>query len=251
MLEFQKLQTQLTGYLRDPEHVAAPGGIEERRLKIYRELFYNNIEGALSNAFPVLRELTDERCWHAMVRDFFARHRNADPIFSGLPEEFLRYLENERGVVAGDAPFLQELAHYEWVELALSIAEEELASSLIDPDGDLLEGVPQLSPLAWTLAYDYPVHRIAPDFQPTTPSETPTLLMVWRNRADEVKFMEINAITARLLALIEAKPEATGRAHLTQIAVELCAEPQAILTEGHALLLGLRDRDVLLGTRRT
>lgn len=251
MLEFQKLQTQLTGYLRDPEHAAAPGGIEERRLKIYRELFYNNIESALSNAYPVLRQLTDEPRWHAMVRDFFARHQSADPIFNGLPEEFLRYLEDERGVVAGDPPFLQELAHYEWVELALSIADDTLTPLLADPNGDLLEGAPLISPVAWALSYDYPVHRISPDFLPTQPAEQPTYLVVYRTRQDEVKFTEINAVTARLLALIEAAPETTGRCHLEQIAAELGADPQAIVAEGHALLLGLRARDVLLGTRRT
>ena len=251
MLEFQKLQTALTGYLRDPEQSAAPGGIEERRLKIYRELFYNNIESALSNAFPVLRQLTEARRWHAMVRDFFARHHSSDPIFSGLPEEFLSYLEDERGAVPDDPPFLQELAHYEWVELALSIADDTLTPLLADPNGDLLEGAPLISPVAWALSYDYPVHRISPDFLPTQPPAQPTYLVVYRTRQDEVKFTEINAVTARLMALIEAAPEATGRAHLTQVAAELGADPQVIVAEGHSLMLGLRARDVLLGTRRT
>lgn len=251
MLEFQKRQVELTGYLRDPEQAAAPSGIEERRLKIYRELFYNNIEGTLSNAFPVLRQLTEESHWHAMVRDFFARHQSTDPIFSGLAEEFLHYLEGERGVVAGDPPFLQELAHYEWVELALSIADDTLTPELADPNGDLLEGAPLISPVAWALSYDYPVHRISPDFRPTQPAAQPSYLVVYRTRQDEVKFTEINAVTARLMALIEAAPEATGRSQLTQIAAELGADPEAILAEGHALLLGLRARDVLLGTRRT
>ena len=55
MLEFQKLQAQLTAHIRNPALAAAPGGIEDRRLNIYRELFYNNIEGFLANAFPVVR----------------------------------------------------------------------------------------------------------------------------------------------------------------------------------------------------
>lgn len=251
VLEFQQLQTQLTAHLRDPENAAAPVGIEDRRLKIYRELFYNNIEGFLTNAFPVLRQLTADDHWHPMVRDFYARHQNHDPLFQGLAEAFLHYLEHERGTVQGDPPYLQELAHYEWVELALSIAEDELTPVLADPNGDLLDGVPLLSPLAWTLAYDYPVHRIGPDFQPDTPGGTPTYLVVYRTRQDEVKFTEINAVTARLLALIEEQPQATGRAHLTQIAAELGAAVDEIVAAGHAMLLGLRARDVVIGTRRT
>lgn len=251
MLSFQALQTQLTAHLRDPEHAPPPGGIEERRLKIYRELFYNNIEGFLANAFPVLRQITDDAPWHAMVRDFYARHQSHNPLFNGLAEEFLHYLEDERGVVPGDPAFLQELAHYEWVELALSIADDELTPVLADPNGNLLDGVPLVSPLAWTLAYDYPVHRIGPDYLPDAPGESPTYLVVYRTRQDEVKFIEINAVTARLMALIEHAPEATGRAHLTQIASELGASVDEIIAAGHAMLLGLRARDVVLGARRT
>ena len=37
-------QLTLSRYLRDPEHNPPPPGIEARRLKVYRELFYNGIE---------------------------------------------------------------------------------------------------------------------------------------------------------------------------------------------------------------
>ena len=69
---------------------------------------------------------------------------------------------------AGDPPWLAELAHYEWVELALQIAERRRLPPH-DPDGDLLDGVPVLSPLAWPLAYRWPVHRIGPDSSPSAP----------------------------------------------------------------------------------
>ena len=48
-------QDALAAHIRDPENVAAPAGVEERRLKIYRELFFNNVEGLLAGNFPVLR----------------------------------------------------------------------------------------------------------------------------------------------------------------------------------------------------
>lgn len=251
MLEFQKQQARFTAHLRDPDNAPAPGGIEDRRLNIYRELFYNNIEGFLANAFPVLHLLLEPACWHAMVRDFFARHRSADPLFQGLAEEFVRYLDDERGTLTGDPPFLRELAHYEWVELALSVAEDTLTPALADPNGDLLDGVPLVSPLAWTLAYDYPVHRIGPNFQPQLPDAQPTLLIVWRNRADEVKFMEINAVTARLMELLGGAAPASGRELLLQIAAEAShPDPQQLLREGADLLQGLRMRDILLGACR-
>ena len=247
---FQRLQYQFAAHLRDPQNNSAPKGIEDRRLQIYRELFYNNVEDFLANAFPVLRALTADTRWHAMVHDFYARHQCHEPQFHKIAEEFLRYLGDERGAIEGDPPFMRELAQYEWVELELGVSETKLTPELADPNGDLLAQIPLASPLAWTLAYDFPVHKISPEFQPTTPGAQPTLLIVYRNRHDDVKFMEVNAITARLMQLIGEEP-ASGRALLERIAVELKhPQPASVVAEGGKILRELRERDILLGTRR-
>lgn len=247
---FQQLQYAFAAHLRDPERQPGPAGVEDRRLKIYRELFFNNIENFLANAFPVLRQLYADAAWLALVRDFYARHQSQDPLFNGLAEEFLRYLDAERGVVEGDPPFLRELAHYEWVELALSLAEDELTPALADPNGDLLAQPPCVSPLAWTLGYEWPVHRIGPDHQPTEPGSQPTWLVVYRSRQDQVRFLEINAVTARLLALAGERPEASGAELIAAIAGEMGSEPASLMQAGAAMLQGLRERDVIVGTRR-
>ena len=145
---FIQQQYAFAAHIRDPRHNDAPPGIEDRRMGIYRELFFNNVEGFLGSSFPVLRELMDDQSWHALARDFYAGHRCQSPLFLDIPREFLDY-----------PPFIAELAHYEWVELALSVAENDQSEQLA-VEGDLLAGAPLLSPLAWPLAYQYPVHRI-------------------------------------------------------------------------------------------
>jgi len=207
--EFQRRQFEFAAHIRDPGANPRPAGVEERRMAIYRELFYNNVEGFLSDNFPVLRSIVTDERWHAMARDFFARHRSRTPYFAEIPQEFLTYLQNERGERPEDPPFLLELAHYEWVELALvfSAADRELPQA--DPNGDLLAGVPLLSPLAWNLSYRFAVHRIGPDFQPQVPGAEPTHLVVYRNRQDQVEFLEINAVTQRLIELLKENPDAT------------------------------------------
>lgn len=247
--EFQSLQYRFAAHLRDPQQ-PAPAGLEERRLRIYRELFFNNVEGFLANAFPVLRQLLDDSHWLSMVRDFYARHQCRDPLFNGVAEEFLRYLDEERGEGPADPPFLRELAHYEWVELALAIAEDELTPRIADPNGDLLQGAPCVSPLAWTLVYDWPVHRIGPGFQPAEPGPQPTCLVVYRTRQDEVRFLEINPLTARLLELAGERPQATGRELIEAVAGESGSDAGALMAAGAGMLQHLRERDVILGTRR-
>lgn len=249
--DFRATQRAFAAHLRDPQRHAPPPGLEERRLKIYRELFYNNVEDFLATAFPVIRRLSDDAAWHARVRDFYARHVSKAPQFHRLAEEFLHFVEHERGPHPDDPPFLAELAHYEWVELALSIAPDEPTPALADPNGDPLEAPPVISPLAWTLAYAWPVHRIGPAYRPDAPPPEPTYLVVHRTRQDEVRFTEINAVTARLLQLIDEQPGASGRELLVQIARELAhPQPDAVVEAGRAMLAGLRERDVVLGTRR-
>ncbi len=107
-----------------------------------------------------------------------------------------------------------------------------------------------ISPLAWPLSYRYPVHRIGPDLLPTRSEPTPTHLLVYRDRDDVVRFVEINAVTQRLLALLDAHPDWAGAQAVAQVAVEL-GRPDApeVLAAGRALLDDLRERNVLLGTR--
>ncbi|WP_420465006.1 DNA-binding domain-containing protein [Panacagrimonas sp.] len=249
--EFQVIQYRFAAHLRDPLVQPPLPDLEARRLQIYRDLFYNNVESFLRNAFPVLRKLSSDDAWHARVRDFYSRHRCTAPQFYGLAEEFLHFLESERGEHPDDPPFMTELAHYEWVEMVLSISEDDPTPDRADPNGDLLDGAPVLSPVAWPLAYAYPVHRIGPELQPQQPPPEPTYLVVYRNRQDAVKFLEVNAVTARLLQLIEEQPGVSGRELLLQIAADLQhPQPEQIVASGSDMLVGLRQRDIVLGTLR-
>jgi hypothetical protein len=248
---FKKHQYDFTAHLRDPERNPAPEGIEDRRIGIYRDLLYNNIEGFIANGFPVLRSIYSDDDWHKMVRDFFAHHQCTTPYFLEISQEFLDYLQSEREPQQEDPQGLLELAHYEWVELALMVADEETDLNGIDPNGGLLAEHPVLSPLAWPLAYQYPVHRMGPDYLPATPPDQPTYLVVYRNRNDEVKFLEINAVTARLINLLQENPEITGELALGQIAQEMQHPNPALVIEGGlSALQELQRYGIVLGVAK-
>ena len=173
-------------------------------MAVYRELFFNNLSGLLAGAFPAARRILGDGGWRTLVRDFFAHYRAHTPYFMELPREFMEWLQ-ARGVREGEPAFLQELAHYEWVELALAISEAEAPAR----GGDVADplGVPlAVSPLAWPLAYRWPVHRLSPDFRPEQPPAQPTFLVVYRDAADAVQFLEVGAETARLLDELERVP---------------------------------------------
>jgi len=252
--KFIETQYKFAAHIRDPNKNPKPDDVEDRRMAIYRDLFFNNVAGFLESSFPVLKLVIDDidkNYWNTLARSFYSTHRCQSPLFLEISKEFLQYLEHEHKKTELDPAFMYELAHYEWVELALSIAEDTLDYTKIDPNGDLLKKSPVISPVAWPLAYHFPVHQIGPHFQPKEPGAQTTFLVVYRDRKDQIGFLEINAVTARLLELIAelADQTITGYEILETIAKELGHDDiSAIVSAGTKILNDMHAAGVLLGT---
>ena len=244
-IDFKSTQIAFAAYIKDPENNPAPSDVKIQRMMMYRELFFNNIEGFLSGNFPVLRKILSDSEWLALVQDFFAKHPCKSPHFSKIPEEFLYYLQNERDN-SKDLPFILELAHYEWVEMALSIAKENLPACN-SGQGNLLEQNISLSPLAWPLAYQYPVHKIAPTFLPLIAPEQATFLIVYRDKEDDVNFIEITPITYRLLELLQEQGGLATKEYLQQVAEETKhPDPEIIIAGGLQILTALAEKTIIV-----
>lgn len=244
-----KLQYDFTAHLRDPDNAPAPGGIEDRRIGIYRHLIFNNTESFISSNFPVIRTLYTDAEWNALVRDFFREHLCHTPLFPEFGREFLRYLEFRQEQGRDDPQFLLELAHYEWAELALMLDEHDIESVAHNSNGDPVTGIPVLSPLISVLAYHFPVHRIGPDFRPTDVPEQPTVLMLVRGRDDEVRFHEINALSAMLIGKLQQNERHSGLACLEALLAERGEHDPALLEAGKSVLIELKANEAILGTR--
>lgn len=235
----------LAAHVRDPDAHAGPPGIEARRLKIYRELVYNNLDSLLAGNFPVIRKTLGDDDWRALLRGFLARHRSHTPLFTELGRELIAFVESEPDP---RRPWLAELAHYEWAELGLQLSEA--AQPAHDPEGDLLAGVPLLSPLAWPLAYRWPVDRIGPDHQPMSPPAEPTLVLLRRESDGRVHFSKLSPLLYRLLELIGARTGRSGRDLLLQLAEEAGqADIDAFLHDATPMLARLHAEGVLSGSR--
>ena len=244
------LQTRFAGHIRNPASVPAPEGIEDRRMAIYRELFFNNIVTFLSANFPVLKTLYSDQDWITLCREFYTDYRCHTPLFPEIPREFLKYLQDHRADHDDDPAFMLELAHYEWIELALALDEADLDVIEVDPDGDLLQQIPVLSPLAWPLSYHYPVHEIRADFQPVEAPEEPTHLLVWRQLDFSIKFMQLNEIALLLIQKMKEQTARSGLDLLTEIAnIINHPKPEVVIDGGTTLLNELKDKQVVLGTR--
>ncbi|HTF95107.1 MAG TPA: putative DNA-binding domain-containing protein [Cellvibrio sp.] len=241
MKSFQNTQLQLTNYLRAPHESAEPSQVEIRRLHIYRDLIYNNIENFIANVFPVTRSILADEAWHGLVRGFVQNHYCQTPYFLQISDEFVQHLLQERGLLMGDPPYLLELVHYEWIELALDVSTEVIPEANAWPS--LLEQTrPRVSPLAICLSYQFPVQKISAQHPHWEPE--PTQLLVYRNRADKVCFVEANSLTARLLFLLQNEDQPLI-SHLQTIARELCIDVELIKKQSIILLNGFYEDSVI------
>lgn len=248
--DFQEKQYAFARHIRDPKHNPAPADVDDSRMAIYRELFFNNLRSLLSQTFPVLKKLHDQEKWNSLIRQFMVRHEAQTPYFLEIPQEFLQFLQDGYELQPDDFPFLVELAHYEWVELALSVSDEVNDTTDIDNDGSLLDGIPVLSRLAWTFAYHFPVHRISTDFLPDAVGDQATILTICRKANDDMDFMELNPVTARLIEMIESNDTKTGRQLLTRLAGELkYPDADKLIEHGLGAMEQMRSVEILLGVK--
>ncbi len=239
------LQLEFTRYLRDPSG-PPPLGLDARPIGIYADLVYNNFDGFLAGFFPVLRSLLADDRWNSLVRAFVREHHCQTPYFLEIGQEFLQFLMQSPTQLADYPSFTLVLAHYEWVELALDISSIQLPPR--QQVADVLDGYPQLSPLAWPLSYPYAVHRIGPDNP--APEPEPTHLLVYRNRADEVKFLATNDWSQRLLQLLSG--QLSGRQACATLALELQhSAPAQLALEAQDLLLEMVEMDIVVAVTET
>ena len=149
MLAFQKKQYEFAKHLRDPDNAPKPAGIEDRRLKVYRELFFGNIKGLVSQTFPVLKKFYSDEEWDVLIRKFMIEHEAKTPLFLEVSSEFVQYLQNTYQKTVKDPSFMLELAHYEWAELVIAVMDTEVDFQQIDTDKDLLDNISFVSPSIW------------------------------------------------------------------------------------------------------
>lgn len=242
----QRMQYEFAANIRDPENTELPEGIEARRMKIYQELFFNNIEGFVSSSFPVIRKLYDEESWEQIIREFMQNHRSHSPLFAEIPIEFLDYLSGNGRHLLLKYPFLLELAHYEWVEVAVIFADEEnKVHSSSAPKW--LEQKPVVSSICHILAYEYPVHLISKEFTPGEDEKQATFLVVYRDEEYNVGFMELNAVSYQLLSYIDG--DTVGKAIIEKIARELQRDDvESLYPMVIELFDSFRQKNILLGT---
>lgn len=233
-MEFSEVQQAFIRYIKDPSQPLPPG-TQRERMQVYRELFFNNVMGFVSNGFPVLKTLYSDNAWHDLVQAFFNQHDCQSPIFIDIAKEFLDYLQTEHQVTHADPVFMLALAHYEWLELAVAVAEitpdeAPLSQGALDALTQMraieaVSGDPVLNTQAHlclastakVAQYHYEVQRISMDYQPTEPLDSPVFFCIYQDEDCDVCFLQLNPLSAQVLAFLDANRDDAEQANINAL----------------------------------
>ena len=208
-------------------------------MAVYREIVFTNIFNAVSACFPVCVQVLGKNAWNKLVRQFFANYQATSPIFREIPQQFLQFI-NSVNLPA----YFQQLAHYEWVELAVN--SQQTTPPKLSKKMNLLDEKPILAPAHRLLDYDYAVHKISKRYQPKITEQT--YLLVFRNSEFKVKFIELNPTTYQLLRLIQEN-NTTGKQALVRLAGEIKhPDTDAVIQFGAEILSDLAKQDAIIGS---
>lgn len=228
--KFQQIQLAFAQQIRTPQAVGAlnsPGlvhlmpHIEPRRLAVYQQLIFNNIESFASSIFPVLKSVLGAEQWRRLVQAFIQTHLAQTPLFHEMGQEFIQFLEQAPPSLALPE-FSLSLAHYEWLELAVMISEAPLQPAT--SCRAKLSGIYQLTASAVLVGYDWPVDQISSQFIPQEQPDVPTLLAVFRNAQDQVQFIKLTPLLYQLLSLL-SQSAAPLKTHLQTLMPTTITDP--------------------------
>lgn len=244
---FQRYQLAFTARIRDPHNQPPLEGVPRQRMAVYEEIVFNNLFESVSACFPVAQKVLGKRAWLKLAQAFLREYSATSPLFRRIPEQFLEFLTNPHPELQPLLPpYLASLCHYEWIELFVASmpAIENNAGSII-PAGDLAKYQPVFIATMQLLNYEYAVHKISPRNKPK--QKECTQLLVYRNADDNVKFVELNAVTYRLIELLQQESTTCEQA-LTLLAHELKhPQPESIIKFGLGILEDLRNQGIIIG----
>jgi len=239
-------QEAFAAHIRNPSKYPIPEGIEEQRMQIYRDLFFNNINGLIKQAFPILKSLYPTEEWIDLIRDFYQKEHNKTPYFTEISTEFLQFL-NQRPMDV-NRPFIQELAHYEWLEMALEKDKNKPLYQAVDTQ-QLCDQIPMITPLIKIQSYQYPVHQIGPKYQPIE-SKGNNHLMVWRNRKQQIKFACLNKISTLLMTQLQLHKYSGQQALLNVFTDNHIDITEQTMAFGHQQLFKWHQQDIIINTQK-
>ena len=187
-------QSKLSDYVRSGTYEKIDG-VNNERVKQYRRLVFNVINGTLIKAYPILHNNVSEEQWEDAVNHYFSTHDCQEARVWLMPKEFYTFLVKHYYKNKWQIPALDDLLLLEWIEI-----EVHTMSDLALPEAQEIEDIWHselvLDPEYRLISLEYPVHtKKLKDIGPQDKAQY--FVLVYRRRNDgDVQFWSLSPIHA-------------------------------------------------------
>jgi len=241
--DFRQFQFALARHLRDPLSAPVPQGIDPVQASACTHDMVAHLCDVLAPAFPITQALLGEEMWEHAVRLFLKDAPNHTPWSSTTQRAFMEHVCESPDMQRLPA-WLQDLAHFEWLQNAVSTTP--VIWPTFDAEGDVMHHAVVLNPTHVEAAYEWPVHSIDTDHNPDDMQSTYVSML--RDDHDELHVFESSVFRGQLLSLL--REGQTGTQALMVLAHWLSHPmPDALVNEGAELMAQLQREGVVLGVR--
>jgi hypothetical protein len=240
--DFRQTQFALARHLRDPLSAPLPEGVNAADANACSQEMVDHLCDILAPAFPVTHALLGDDMWSLTVRLFLKDAPCHVPWATSVQRAFVTHVC--AGVDMRHLPaWLQDLAHFEWLQTAVSTAS--VTWPAYDASGDTMHHAVVLNPTHVEAAYEWPVQGINTDHKPDDMQSTYVSML--RDPQDELHVFDSSVFRGQLIELL--REGQTGEQALMVLAMWLShPEPEAFVREGAQVMAQLQREGVVLGT---
>ena len=175
-----------------------PPYLDEKRVLVYRNIIFGNIERLISSSFPILKSFFQEENWQQLIQGFILDYQCQTPYFADIAFEFYCFFQQQKKY---HRDILYAILDYEYSLLALNLQKASLEKMI---DIEHFSNVFQfkLYEVSQLKFYHYPVNALSSN--DVTQSEQDTWLLLYRHHSTyETECLELNALTYQLLSIIK------------------------------------------------
>jgi hypothetical protein len=241
--DFRQFQFALARHLRDLLGVSAPVGVSLADAAACTQDMVTHVSEVLAPAFPVTCALLGDEMWEHAVRLFLKDAQPHTPWASTTQRAFVDHVCENPDMQRLPA-WLQDLAHFEWLQNAVNTTP--VSWPACDADADVMHHAVVLNPTHVEAAYEWPVHGIDTDHQPDDMQSTYVSML--RDKDDTVHVLESSVFRGQLIDLL--RDGQTGEQAFMVLAMWLShPEPEAFVREGAEVMAQLQREGIVLGAR--
>jgi len=144
-------QTDLANYCKTGDYISIPG-VNEKNIKHYRRLVFNNVYDSITSAYPITKKLFGKKKWKKVVNRFFSSQKIQSPQIWYMPKEFKDYVISNENKLLNKYAFLEDLLQFEWLEIEVFMMPDETIEYLTETN------LYYLNPEIRLIKTKYPIH---------------------------------------------------------------------------------------------